>query len=115
MTKLTTILQESYEIYQFTALIKNYKSINKSEIFNKLRAVPYVIRIKVIEDPRLDNINKKYDYEYTLIKVKFLNIFGMAEKGARIIKNISLDGRKGFYKIDGLIDFKILPNTMHKV
>lgn len=115
MTNLTNILRESQETYQFTALIKNYKSINKSDIFNVIRAVPYVIRIKVVEDPRLADINRRYDYEYALIKVKYLNVFGTPNGGIKAIKNIVLNGNKGFHKVKGVISFKPMLHTLHKV
>ena len=115
MNKLMTILQESQDTYQFTALVKNYKSLNKSDIFNVVRAVPYVIRVKVVEDPRLANINRRYDYEYTLIKVKYLNVFGTPHGGISAIKNIILNGNKGFHKVKGVISFKPMMHTLHKV
>lgn len=115
MIKLTPILLESYEIYQFSAMIKSYKSENKSVILNKIRAVPYVIRVKVQEDPRLAGINKQYDYEYSIIKIKYLNVFGVPTKAIKHIKNTILNGNKVMHKIDGVIDFKPLNNTLHKI
>lgn len=115
MKKLATILKESYETYQYTVLLKNYKSINKSEIINKIRAVPYIIRVKVVEDPRLEQINKKYDYEYTFLKIKYLNVFATPQKATKVIKHIVLNGQKGFHKIDGVIAFKSINNSLHKV
>lgn len=116
MIKLFNILlEQTHETYQFTALLKNYKSVNKSTIINEVRAVPYVIRIKIIEDPRLANSNRLNEYEYTLLKVKYLSVAATPMKGVNIIRNIIINGTKGFHKIDGVIDFKLLVNTLHKV
>jgi hypothetical protein len=116
MIKLTTILLEQvHETFQFTALLKNYKNINKSVIINELRAVPYVIRIKIVDDRRLAIANRKNDYEYTLLKVKFLNVMGTPMRTINLIKGMAVNGNKVFHKIDGVIDFKPLVKTLHKV
>lgn len=113
MKSLTTLLQESYETYQIDVLLKNYKRINKSEIVNKIRAVPYVIRVRMVDDPRLHNISKQHDYELSILRVKYLNVFNAPSKGALIIRDIVENGKEGFHKIEGVINFKPLLQTLH--
>lgn len=114
MKSLVHILNESYETYQVDVVLKNYKKINKSEIINKIRAAPYVIRIKIVDDPRLHDLNYKRDYELTILRMKYLNVFDAPIKGVNSIKQTVEYGRQDFHKIEGIIFFKPLMQTLHR-
>lgn len=114
MKSLTHILKESYETYQLDVVLKNYKRINKSDIINKIRAAPYVIRIKIVDDPRLHDLNKGRDYELTILRMKFLNVFDHPIKGVKSIKQTVEYGRQDFHKINGVISLKPLVQTLRK-
>lgn len=116
MIKLFPILLEtSQNIFQVTVLLKNYKEINKSEILDQVRAVPYVIRVKIEDNDRLYQISKGHDYEYTLLKIKYLSVFGEPIKGIQAVENIIRNGQEGFHKIKGVIKFQPLTKTLKKV
>lgn len=114
MKSLFTILNESYQTFQVDVLLKNYKSNNKSEIVNKIRAVPYVIRVKLIDDPRLHDISKTHDYELSLLRVKFLNMYDKPSKAINIIKTITEKGKPDFHQVKGVIFFKPLLKTLRR-
>ncbi len=94
--------------------MKSSPQINKSEIVNKIRAVPYVIIVKTKEDPRLLYRNTDR-YEYTLMSMKFLNIMAKPSDTVKRIKNIILDGNADLHNIRGVIQFRPLFATLKKV
>jgi len=115
MIKLFPILESSYNIYQVTVLLKNYKDFSKTEILDQIRAVPFVIRVKIEENDRLHQISKGHDYEYSLVKIKYLNVFGEASRGIKEVHDIIVAGHDNFHKIKGVIKFQPLIRTLKKI
>jgi len=112
--ELTNLLLENYQIFKVECLLKSKVNGGKTEIVNKIRAVPYVIIVRLREDPRL--MAKSDDTsEYTLMSVKFLNVFNKPTDTLMRIRNIIKGGDETFHKIDGVIDFRPLVQTLKKV
>jgi hypothetical protein len=112
--ELRHLLLENYQIFKAHALMKSNPEVNKSEIINKIRAVPYVIIVRTKEDPRLTYRNTE-NFEYTLMSIKFLSIMGKPSDTLKRIKNIVLDGNQDIHNIKGVIQFRPLFNTIKKV
>lgn len=114
MKSLRHLILESYNIHKIQCLMKSNPQVNKSEIINKIRAVPYVIIVRTKEDPRLlyRNTDK---YEYTLMSIKFLNILAKPSDTVKRIKNIILNGNADLHNIRGVIQFRPLFQTLKKV
>ncbi len=89
-------------------------NINKSEIVNKIRAVPYVVIVRVIEDPRLTQRNNDR-YEYTLLSVKFIDVHGQPSKTALEIRNVVRGGDNHMGKIKGVYKFKPLFSSIKRL
>jgi hypothetical protein len=112
--KLLQILKESYTISKVEVLLKTDPSVSKTEVINKIRAVPYVIIVRLREDPRL-TAQSTEQYEYTLITIKFLNIFQSPSDALKVITNTIKAGDKHMHKIEGVLDFRPLPSTLGDV
>lgn len=112
--KLLNILKESYDLYKVDALLKTNLSVSKTEIINKVRAVPYIIIVRLREDPRL-MAHSSSKSEYTLLSIKFLNFYKSPSDTLMKIHNIMKQGDEGFHKIPGLLDFRPLTQTLKKI
>lgn len=100
-------------MFQVEAVLRNDTNVGKTEIINKIRAVPYVIVVRIKEDPRL--ISKSDDREeYTLMSIKFLNIFSKPTDTLIRIRNLIRGGDRTFHKVDGVLDFRPLYQTLRK-
>lgn len=110
--KLTQILKENYSISKIEVLLKTKtEHVSKTEIINKIRAVPYIIIVRLQEDPRL--LAQSTDsYEYTILSIKFLNTMGSPSAALEKIKNIVLVGDEDMHKIDGILEFRPLMSTL---
>lgn len=109
--KLLQILKEEYTINKVEVLLKSDPSISKTEVVNKIRAVPYIIIVRLQEDPRLTAQSTEH-YEYTILNIKFLNVYGSPSDTLNKIKTIIMKGDKSMHKIDGVLEFRPLMSTL---
>lgn len=114
MINLKTILNEVYNLHKMEFLLVSDINMNKSEIINRIRAVPYVVIVRVIEDPRLTQRNND-KYEYTLLSIKFIDVFGRPSKTALQIRNITRAGDNHMNKIKGVYKFKPLFSSVKRL
>ncbi len=111
---LKSIISEIYDLQKAEVLLKTSPKVSKTEIINKIRAIPYVIIVRVREDPRL-LAQSTDNYEYSLLSMKFLNFFNKPTDTLNKIKNIIINGDSTMHKIHGVLDFRPLHQTLQKI
>ena len=103
------ILNEGITVFRCDVLIKTRADQNKVEIYNEIRALEGVV-VVTIEQSDFLNRKKTNQYEYSLLKVKYIGR-GDAKSS---IKNIGIDAVTK-NKVPGLLQFIPRYNTIIKV
>jgi len=103
------ILNEGITVFRCDVLIKTRADQNKVEIYNEIRALEGVV-VVTIEQSDFLNRKKTDQYEYSLLKVKYIGR-GDAKSS---IKNIGIDAVTK-NKVPGLLQFIPRYNTIIKV
>jgi hypothetical protein len=104
-------LFETLELYKFEAIIKVDTRVNITDVLNLIRAVPYVIIVRTIEDPRLE-YKKTENHIYVLISIKFFNTAKSAAEGINKIKKDIMIGGQEAPKIEGVLKFVPIMKTL---
>lgn len=106
--KIYNILKESLgNIYQTRVLIKVTKELDRSVIFNSLRAIPNVVIVKPQDSDYL-NSKETEDYGYSYIILKYKSDSNKYVKELQQIKHIGLYGATIYPKVEGLLGFKVI-------
>jgi len=103
------ILNEGITVFRCDVLIKTRADQNKVEIYNEIRALEGVVVVTIQQSDFL-NRKKTNQYEYSLLKVKYIGR-GDAKSS---IKNIGIDAVTK-NKVPGLLQFIPRYNTIIKV
>ena len=103
------ILNEGITVFRCDVLIKTRADQNKVEIYNEIRALEGVV-VVTIEQSDFLNRKKTDQYEYSLLKVKYIGR-GDAKTS---IKDIGIDAVTK-NKVPGLLQFIPRYNTIIKV
>jgi hypothetical protein len=103
------ILNEGITVFRCDVLIKTRADQNKVEIYNEIRALEGVVVVTIQQSDFL-NRKKTDQYEYSLLKVKYIGR-GDAKSS---IKNIGIDAVTK-NKVPGLLQFIPRYNTIIKV
>lgn len=106
--KIYNILKESIgNIYQAKVLVKVTKELDRSMIFNSLRAIPNVVIIKPQDSDYLNSKETEdYGYSYVILKYKANSDSYVTE--LKKIKQIGLYGATIYPKVEGLLGFKVV-------
>lgn len=107
-------LKESYEIYKIDFLLKSDPEVGKTTIVNEIRAIPYVTVVRLNEDPRVA-ANNTDQVEYTLLSIKFLNIFTSPNETVKNIQKMINFGDGRMKKIEGVYSLQPLFSTLTEV
>jgi len=110
---LKTILTESLLLYTIRVVIKVEKRQNRTDLFNKIRALPQVI---IVEPENNEYLDKKSNdlYGFSLLKIKFV-AESNPEESIDQIKNLAMIGDEDNAPIEGLIKFIYKPKSIVKV
>jgi len=103
------LLNEGITIFRCEVLIKTRADQNKVEIYNEIRALNGVVVVTIEQSDFLNNKATK-DYEYSLLKVKYIGR-GDAKSS---IKEIGIDAVTK-NRVPGLLQFIPRYNTIIKV
>lgn len=107
--KLKELLLENLSLYTIRVIIKVDKSYNRTDIFNKIRALPGVI---IVEPENNDFLSSKENdtFGYSLLKVKFLAPNQPIED-IKVIKHLAMVGGET-KPVQGLVKFIIKPKSI---
>jgi len=107
-------LLEAISIFKFNALLKTDNELNLSEILNELRAVPYVIIIRTIDDPRLEARGTEA-HTFSLLSVKLLDIDENPDGAIQRFVDHATKGDGNMRGIPGIIQLIPIKKTLKKV
>lgn len=113
--KLGQLLTEGYNVYKCEVVLKTDAQLNKTDVFDRLRAIHDVIIVSPKANSLLTSKSNNIE-EYTLVNIKFLvpGEFQAIEK-LNNIKEESLKGSEKEGKIVGLKQFIIRKDTLKKI
>lgn len=113
--KLKQLITEGYNVYKCEVILKTDAQMNKTDVFDRLRAIHDVIIVSPKSNPTLDARSNDLD-EYTLVNIKFL-VPGDEKALDRLngIREESLKGSEKEGKIIGLKQFIVRQDTLNKI
>lgn len=118
MISLKTLLLESFHIYEVKVILKTRKDVeqNLTTIYDKIRAVPYVVVLHSLKDEYVSARSDK-DHEYAQVNMKFSVPNGDIEGQLEKIKALSLRGEEATreFKVNGLIAFVPRMRTLKRM
>ena len=111
--KITNILLEVLDVYRCSCIVKVDKTVNRTDIFNQLRALPYVV---IVEPENNDYLASREtdQYGFSLLTIKFLGK-GNPVHTCRYIKKLAIRGSDNNKPIKGLIKMLIKTKSIDKV
>lgn len=107
-------LLETIDLYKFQAIMQMNVESNVTDVLNLIRAVPHVIIVRTIEEPRLDSKGTN-SYLYVLMSIKFLNTEKSPQLSVDKIKRYIMVGGERNLKIDGVKRFIPVLKSLKKI
>jgi len=105
---------EPFKKYKVLYLIKSDKNVNLTYILDRIRGIKNVIIANTVQNDRLEDISSRNEnYEFHLLKIKFITNLSASER-AEEIKDIIMKGEDGEGKIKGVALVKTKIDTLEK-
>ena len=113
MVKLTNILSEILNTYQFQAYMLTSRDFNITDVLDQVRAIQKITIVRNLTPPEYE---QPTDSEYTLVSIKFITRENTKEDMEKIKQDIlTSDRSKNDLRVPGVKSFKYKPETLKRL